>query len=421
MQGHYTLEEIVSYYPSSNPEGCAMTELSKLRAWWFHRQGLDGWLDGASPAEVLRRAGWARSVGGSGPYLSLFSRAGLSREAVDEAVARAEIHELPSARGCTYVVPAEDYALALTLAREVSGCDMKLALKLGVTEKEVDKLCDAVLQSLAKGPLDPDEIRAATGKASRSLGDEGKKRGLTTTLPIAFERLQVSGEIRRIPTNGRLDQQRYRYALWLPNPLSKSKLSAEEAHTELARKYVRWIGPATLKEFQWFSGFGVKAAKAAVDSLKLVPIEKGSERLILAEDVDGFHSFKAAKEPTFALVSPLDSMVLLRRSLVELLSPEAANKKVYGEKGYCDLSGLADLPSNAILKNGEVVGLWEYDPVANSIAWMPFGRPYATMKKMVARTEEFVREQLGDARTFSLDSPKSRAPKIEALRKAAAG
>ena len=35
----------------------------------------------------------------------------------------------------------------------------------------------------------------------------------------------------------------------------------------------------------------------------------------------------------------------------------------------------------------------------------------------VKKTEAYVRDQLGDARSFSLDSPKSRAPKIEALRK----
>ncbi|MFI6849022.1 hypothetical protein OG535_21450 [Kitasatospora sp. NBC_00085] len=39
----------------------------------------------------------------------------------------------------------------------------------------------------------------------------------------------------------------------------------------------------------------------------------------------------------------------------------------------------------------------------------------------VARTEAFVRDQLGDARGFSLDSPTSRAPKIAALRAAASG
>jgi hypothetical protein len=34
--------------------------------------------------------------------------------------------------------------------------------------------------------------------------------------------------------------------------------------------------------------------------------------------------------------------------------------------------------------------------------------------------ENYIREQLGDARSFSLDSPKSRTPRIEALRKMAA-
>lgn len=50
-------------------------DINRLRAWWAHRQGLDGSLRGASPAEALARTGWARSVGGSGPYLGLFARA----------------------------------------------------------------------------------------------------------------------------------------------------------------------------------------------------------------------------------------------------------------------------------------------------------------------------------------------------------
>src|ERR1700724_3633421 len=79
-----------------------LMDQSKIRAWYAHRQGLDGSLEGKSAAEVLGRTGWARSVGGTGPYLTLFSRAGLSREKVDASVAKLEIYELPSARGCTY-------------------------------------------------------------------------------------------------------------------------------------------------------------------------------------------------------------------------------------------------------------------------------------------------------------------------------
>jgi len=84
------------------------------------------------------------------------------------------------------------------------------------------------------------------------------------------------------------------------------------------------------------------------------------------------------------------------------------------------MGGLSDLPSNAILKDGEIIGLWEYDPETGAIAWMSFIKAGSAMKQAVAQTEAFVREQMGDARSFSLDSPKSRMPRIAALRKASA-
>src|SRR5438128_2744727 len=106
-----------------------MIDSKTLRAWWWKRQGLDGSLGGATPARVLERTGWARSVGGVGPYLTFFSRAKLSREAVDQALKNVDIHELPSARGCTYVVPKADYALALTVAQGYSDAPLKAAMK----------------------------------------------------------------------------------------------------------------------------------------------------------------------------------------------------------------------------------------------------------------------------------------------------
>ncbi len=388
---------------------------SKLRAWWAHRQGLDGGLNGKSAAEVLSRAGWARSVGGVGPYLTLFSRAGLGRETVDAAVAKADIHELPSARGCTYVLPASDFALGLKLAQGFVG-EIKVAEKLGVTAKEIDKLCDAVLAALEKAPLDPEGLREATGKAVRNLGPEGQKKGLTTTLPVALGKLQTTGDIRRIPINGRLDQQRYKYTLWRPNPLRDFKLSTEEAYTELARRYFAWIGPASIPEFQWFCALGAKAAKAAVEPLKLEPVDGGDDRLMLPGDRAKVEAFKPPKEAQYSLVSGLDSLVLHRRDLKGLLDPKDTARKVFVEKDTQALGGLADLPSHAILDRGRVVGLWEYDTSTESIAWIAFVKKDKALQDAVERTERYVREQLGDARSFSLDSPKSRAPRVQALR-----
>ena len=393
-------------------------EAAKLRAWWAHRQGLDGALDNHAPAEVLQRSGWARSVGGVGPYLTLFSRAGFGRQAVDDAVANLHIHELPSARGCTYVLPACDFALGLKLAQAFGGGEMKVAEKLGVTSQEISKLCDAVLAALEKGPLDPEGLREATGKAVRNLGIEGQKKGLTTTLPVALGRLQTSGDIRRIPVNGRLDQQRYKYTLWRPNPLDGFGLPTDEANTELARRFFRWIGPATLPEFQAFAGLGVTAAKIAVAPLKLDPVPEYPGRFLLPADRAAFESFRAPEDPHFVPVSNLDSILLLRRDLKTLLDPKDLDRELPTEKGKQAAGGLVDMPSPTILDRGRIVGIWEYDPASESIAWMSFVKKDQQLRHAVARAEYFVRSELGDARSFSLDSPKSRVPRIQALREA---
>jgi len=394
-------------------------DANRLRAWWWHRQALDGRFASQSPGHVLAATGWARSVAGAGPYLGLLARCGVGRNQVDEAVANLAIHELPSARGCTYVVPASDFALALKVGQAFVDGDMAGARKLGVTDQEVDKLGIAVISALRAGPLEPDQIRTAVGGATRSLGEAGKKKGITSTLPLALGRLQAAGEIRRIPTNGRLDQQRYRYAIWQPNPLARYKASPEESNTELARRYFDWTAPATLAEFQWFSGLSVRAAKAAVASLDLEPIEPNDERLLPGHLRSAYLEFVPPPKPQYALVSSLDAVLLLRRNVKSLLAGADQSRQLPVGAGACQAAGsLTDLPSPAILDRGRIVGLWEYSPEDGEIVWMSLVKADAALREAISRTEAFVRDQLGDARTFSLDSPKSRAPRIAGLRAA---
>jgi hypothetical protein len=366
-----------------------------VTAWWAHRQGLDGSLAGAGPAAVFERSGWARSVGGAAPYITLFARAGIGRAQVDGDLERIGIHELPSARGCTYVVPKQDFALALAVGQPFAGDEMKVAKKLGVTEPEIDKLRTAVAAALADGPLGTDEIKARLGGAVRNLGPEGVKKGITTTLPVALGLMQSGGEIRRVPTNGRLDQQRYRYALWQPNPLAKWKKTQEQAFTELAHKYFSWIGPATARDFQEFAGLGVKAAKAAMEPLELVDV--GEEQWLLPEDEAVFRKFKAAAKPRYALVSSIDNITWLWR----------------------DAAAGSMRDSHPIIDRGRLVGRWEFDAATESIAWVSFIPRDKALEDAVRKTEVFIREDLGDARGFSLDSPARRAPRIAAIRQAA--
>ncbi|MDF2630791.1 MAG: hypothetical protein K0R39_4622 [Symbiobacteriaceae bacterium] len=391
----------------------------KRLVWWHKKQGLDGSLTGAAPAQVLARTGWARSVGSASPYFTLFSRAGATRQAADQAVADLHIHELPSARGCTHVVPAEDFALALKVAQPSADVPINQAKKyLDVTDQELDTLFQAVREALAPGePLNPDQLKEACGGAIRNLGDAGKKRGMTTTLPLALGYLQAHGEIRRVPKGGRLDQQRYAYTRWAPNPFQTFTLTYEEALTELARRYFAWIGPATLAHFQWFSGLGVGAAKAAVAPLGLVPVEAGEPFLILPEELEQYRAFEPPTEPQPALVTNLDGLLLHRREFGSLMSAADQQRPIFTEKGIAQSVGaLSDAPLYVIVDRGRIIGFWDYDEEERQIAWMTFDAPPAGLREVVERTEAYARDQLGVVRSFSLDTAASRAPRIAWLR-----
>jgi Winged helix DNA-binding domain len=390
-----------------------MTDIATLRAWWAHRQGLDGTHTGATAQDTLAATGWARSVGGAAPYLGLFARAGLRREQVDADVAALAVHELPSARGCTYVLPAADYAVGLTVGAAAPAAEVAAAAKhLDVPADEVARLCAAVVDALGDTPIDPAAIRAATGDAVRDLGDAGRKRGVSTTLPLALGLLQARGEIRRVPVNGRLDQQRYGYVRWTAGP---SPLDPDTADVELARRYFRWAGPASLKHFRWFSGFTATRAKAAIAQLDLVPVPD-TDLLLDAADSDEFAAFAPPTEPCYTLVAGIDGIHLLHRDLGRLLDPADAARPVPAGKPGRTLGDEADPPTPVIVDRGRIVGLWEYDPDADEIAHQLFVKQDKALRAAIESTQDYVRDQLGDVRSFGPDSPASRAPRIAALR-----
>jgi hypothetical protein len=395
-------------------------DMGKLRAWWWQKQGLDGSLRGADAATVLDRAGWVRTVGGANPYISLFARARISRAAADAAAAALQIHELPSARGCTYVLPKDDFDLGLRAGQGFGDAAMLATAKkyLSVTDAEVSALCKAVMEALSAGEKDPAELRDQLGEKVRNLGEAGKKRGQTTTLPLALGLLQSKGEIRRVPVDGRLDQQRYRYTRWQPGPLEGIEADNAEVFTALARRYFTWIGPAKAAHFQWFSGLGVRAAKAAMEPLALEDL--GDGWLIQPEDRDVFEAFQAHSEPQYELVMGLDNLILHRRDLAALVDSGGATSARMQRVAGAAL-GSPDLEHQAIFDRGRLAGMWDYDPDAGEIVYATFETPDATLKQAIAETQAFIRDELGDARSFSLDSVASRQPRLKALREMGRG
>lgn len=389
------------------------SEAAKLRAFWAHRQGLLH-PKPSGAGTILEETGWARAVGGSNPYLTLVARGHTaSRAEIDGALANLAICTLPSARGCTYTLPAAHFALGLSLARAFSSREPDTAIKyLGVTQKELDILSEAVVKVLhERGPLDSTSLRKELGDLARPLGEEGKKRGLTNTLGVVLGPLQDSGLIRRVSADGRLDTERWKYAVWQDTPLTAPSLS--EAGPMIAKLYWQWLGLATMSNFRWFTGFTVAQTKEALEGLGLQPLSEGSDLLGTPDTLQEFAEFSVPSEPCIAVVSSLDGVSLLRRDSASLFDGEM---EVFTAKGLKSAGGLQDLPANPILDRGEVIGLWEYDPEGEGrVLSRFFGEARPEAKAPLLAMETFLREHLGDCKSHSLDTPKTRRPLLDWL------
>ena len=93
---------------------------AKLRAWWFAPSGTRR----LAPRKGARRDPGAVRLVAIGRRRAVrtsrsFRAGGTEPRGRRRGGRRSlEIHELPTARGCTYVVPASDFALGLTVGRE---------------------------------------------------------------------------------------------------------------------------------------------------------------------------------------------------------------------------------------------------------------------------------------------------------------
>jgi hypothetical protein len=181
---------------------------------------------------------------------------------------------------------------------------------------------------------------------------------------------------------------------------------------QVARRYFGWAGPATEKEFREFTGLTAKLAKAAMAGLASCPDDP--MRFMLSEDVSDYEAARVT-QGRVVLVSSLDPWLHSRRNLPTLLDASESERRVPYGKSLADATSLRDLDSHPIVQDGVLIGLWEFDHERQEIAAWAW-RPSREVDAAVRETSEWIAKELGDFRSFSLDSPKSRVPRVELLR-----
>ena len=384
----------------------------------------------ASLGELLERHGLVRTLGGVDAYLALRARRPETTAAeVDAALSRGEIRVLPAARGCIYLVPASLATLCLRVAETLTrGRDEKEHAKAGIRPGEVDALGELVLATLAEtGPLATDALRRALPAGSvRSLGEAGKKIGVSSPLPAALRRLEFAGRLERTIESGRLDSERYLWRLPVGERDATLEPRSDPAalHLRLAALYFRAAGVGTVAGFADWCGCTKREALAVVPELKMIEVEVEGERemcFVPAEyerwlgappDSQGGLSLLPFEDNAFALHGGPAFFTEPRHFELVVPSWGSAKPKPLGETAH--------LAYRAIVADGRLAGFWELDPERGEVETALLEELSAASRRQLGAAAAAVRDlltrQLGNARSYSLDTENDLARRVAALR-----
>jgi hypothetical protein len=166
--------------------------------------------------------------------------------------------------------------------------------------------------------------------------------------------------------------------IWLI-PVERPDIDVEAARRELARRFLRWFGPATKQSLARWTGVHPGDATATWKAIEreLVPIEidaaRGDSRFMLAADVD---ALEVAEPISGVRLLPFDDPFTKLDDAL-LIGDEALRAKVL-PRGY----SRGFIPG-AVLVDGEIVGAWQRQQ--RRVRVHPFGRLGARVREDIER------------------------------------
>jgi hypothetical protein len=285
----------------------------------------------ATQAQDLQAALWAAGMRAPGAAVSDV------RAAIDGG---AVVRSWPM-RGTLHLVAPEDlrWMLGLTaerLTRSIAGRHREL----DITWADIEKCRDIALERVAGGgSLSRTELFAVFEAAGQQTTGQ---RGIHILGTLCRHGWLVQG-----PLAGN-QQLLVAFDEWIP---VSRKLERQEGIAEFALRYFRSHGPATLRDFAWWTQIPLTEVRSAFEHVRgqLVELEFGDTSYWLSPETASLLDDGVPGQRSVLLLPGFDEFVLgyMDRSLV--LAPEHANKIVPGGNGVF---------KKTIVAGGEVIGTW---------------------------------------------------------------
>lgn len=342
----------------------ASVPLAQARAHVLVKQGLAGdGLDGVMDA-VVATAG----VYGTAPtcYLSCAARIGEFRVAdLDEQLyGRRSVVRLRCMRGMSYIEPLDLLPALRACTGEPADKTLKrVARWTELTEAEVIALAGRVEEAMAgRPPLTVREIRELLGEDL-----PGNRNALQMTVAL----LGRTGRIVRSEVRGSWRSDNYAYARWtdwLGAPLEEMEPAA--GRVELARRYLRALGPATTDDLKWWSGWTKRDAAAALAALaeEVVAVSlDGSDAWTAADELERLTGTDPEAGRGVRLLPVWDAYLMAYAA-----SPVGRARQV-AEADYPRVYDKSGNGTSTVTVDGTAAGVWELNPDAGTVTVAPFG------------------------------------------------
>ena len=294
----------------------------------------------ASVHEVVRWLGAVQAQDCGGAAWAVAQRAGdTTRAEVDAALADGSVLRTHVLRPTWHLVSRDDirWMLDLTAGR------VRRQMAYGNRGAGLDDETFARSNRLLATALDGNRQLTRA-----ELRDAYAKGGMPITDPGALNRLTMRAELDGVICSGAMRGRQHTYALLDDRAPAAPSIPREEALARLAARYFAGHGPATVKDFAWWSGLPVSDATTGARTAQPA----------LAQETHGSSTY------WFATAS---------RTRRAKTRPQAHLLPNYDEYtvGYADRSpviALADLPrlrarddsifTNVVLVEGLIVGTW---------------------------------------------------------------
>jgi hypothetical protein len=204
-------------------------------------------------------------------------------------------------------------------------------------------------------------------------------------LGIQFEKAKIAinssrlihimfmAELDQVVTSGKMKDKKHTYALFSDRVSNKKFLTTEEALAELASRYFRSHGPATLQDFLWWSGLPMSKAKQAMELVKSQFHSEIIDTKIYYFDTSSTN--KKIKKGSCFFLPAYDEYIISYKDRSASLAIEHQNFTISSNGIF----------NPAIIVDGQVIGIWKRKIIKNTALVEPhyFKNPGKETKQLI--------------------------------------